>query len=140
MPVMPLTLQDLYAHPRFIEKVEQPITAEIMRRKFQTQNPGAVEPLRASPIAVSLHPVQFSDEDEERIQGEVIVTAALRVRADIALSLKVRTAERTEEVTEDMNQEFTGSMNFSLPWSWQARTMDFVLESVQVALTELRPA
>jgi hypothetical protein len=137
---MPITLQDLYAQPGFIEKVEQPIRIEIMRRKFDTQNPTALNPAKASPIAVSLDTVTFSNEDEERIQGEVIITTEIAVRAKIALSFKSRTNDHIEEVTEDTSRDFTGSMNFSLPWSWQARSVDFVLESVQVALTELLPA
>jgi hypothetical protein len=137
---MPLTLQDLYAQPRFIEKVEQLITAEIMSRKFPTLNPDAVDPMKATPIAVSLDKVEFSNEDEERIQGEVIVSARLAAHANIALASKLRTAGGVEETTQDISQDFRGSMNFSLPWSWQARTIEFVLESVQIALTDLRTA
>jgi hypothetical protein len=29
-------------------------------------------------------------------------------------------------------------MNFSLPWGWQARDLNFVAESVQVALNDLQ--
>jgi len=140
MASMALSLQDLYADPRFIQKVEQSITAEIMRRKFPTLNPSAIDPSKAIPVAVSLDEVTFSDEDEERIQGEVIVSASLVGRANIALAPKIRTAEGMEEAIEDSSKEFTGSINFSLPWSWQARTLDFVTESVQVALTDLRIA
>jgi hypothetical protein len=131
---MPLTLQDLYADPKFIAKVEKAIKAEIMSWTFETKNPDAVDP-EASPIAVSLGPVKFSDEDEERIQGEVVTSARFTVTGEITIRFKVQTGK---EVTETITEEFNGFMNFSLPWSWQARSLDFVIESVQVALNDLQ--
>ena len=117
---MPITLEDLYVHPKFIEKVERPIKAEIMRWMFPT---GDSTP--ASPSAVTLNSVKFSDEDEERIQGEVVVSARMSVDATIT-------------TTQDINQTFEGFMNFSLPWGWQARDARFVAESAQIALNDLR--
>ena len=131
---MPLTFQDLYADPRFIEKVEKSIKAEIMSWTFETKNPDAVDP-EVSPIAVSLGPMKFSDEDEERIQGEVVASARFTATGEITTRVKVRTGN---EVTENITEEFNGFMNFSLPWSWQARSVDFVIESVQVALNDLQ--
>ena len=65
---MPTTLEDLYVHPKFIEKVERPIKAKIMSWTFPV---GDSAPSR--PSTVTLNSVRFSDEDEERIQGEVVV-------------------------------------------------------------------
>jgi hypothetical protein len=134
---MPITLQDLYAHPLFIEKAEQPIKAEIMSWTFETQSPGAINPSRVKPIAVSLDTLKFSGEDEERIQGEVIVSARMAVHADIAIAFEVQ-SDQIEHVTEDIAQDLEGHMNFSLPWGWQARDLNFVTESVQVVLNDLR--
>ena len=117
---MPTTLEDLYVHPKFIEKVEQPIKAKIMSWTFPVGGSPAT-----SPSAVTLNSVRFSDEDEERIQGEVVVSARMSVDATITTS-------------EQTNQAFEGFMNFSLPWGWQARDVRFVAESAQVALNDLR--
>ena len=137
---MPTTLQDLYAQPKFIEKVEQPIKAEIMSWTFETNNPKAINPSEVPPIAVSLGTVKFSGEDEERIQGEVVVSSRIAVSAEITTKFKMQTADQVEDVTEDVTQDFTGFMNFSLPWGWQARDVDFVTESAQVKLNDLRPS
>jgi hypothetical protein len=134
---MPITFQDLYAQPRFIEKVEQPIKAEIMSWTFETENPKAINPSEVPPITVSLSPVKFSGEDEERIQGEVVVSARIAVSADITTQFK---AQNAEDVTEDMTQDLRGFVNFSLPWGWQAKEINFVTESAQVVLNDLRPA
>jgi hypothetical protein len=72
-----------------------------------------------------LNSVKFSDEDEERIQGEVVVSARMSTEATIT-------------TTEDMTQTFEGFMNFSLPWGWQGRDVRFVSESAQVVLNDLR--
>jgi hypothetical protein len=117
---MPTTLEDLYVHPKFIEKVERPIKAEIMSWTF----PGG-DSIPVRPSAVTLNSVRFSDEDEERIQGEVVVSARMSVDATIT-------------TTQDINQTFEGFMNFSLPWGWQARDARFVAESAQIALNDLR--
>jgi hypothetical protein len=122
---MPLTLQDLYAHPEFIAKVEQPIKAEIMGWTFDRESPGT-----ATPTGVSLGTVRFFEEDEERIQGEVVVMSKLEVGADIS----TRSGEQT---SENIHRDVNGVMNFSLPWSWQAKDLEFVVESAQVALTDL---
>jgi hypothetical protein len=116
---MATTLEDLYVHPKFIEKVERPIKAKIMSWTY----PGA-DSAPARPSAVTLNSVRFSDEDEERIQGEVVVSARMFVDATITTS-------------QDINQTFEGFMNFSLPWGWQARDVRFVAESAQVALNDL---
>ena len=137
---MPLTLQDLYADPLFIEKVEQPIKAEIMSWTFETKNSKAINPSAVAPIAVSLDTVKFSGEDEERIQGEVVVSARIAVTAHITTQFKVRTAAQDEDVTEDITQDFKGFMNFSLPWGWQAKDIKFVTESAKVVPNDLRPA
>ena len=112
---MPISLEDLYAHPKFIEKVERPIKAKIMSWKFPSGNPSAV----------TLNSVTFSGEDEERIQGEVVVSSRLSANATIT-------------TTEDINETLEGFMNFSLPWGWQARDTRFVAESAQVVLNDLR--
>jgi hypothetical protein len=117
---MPTTLEDLYVHPKFIAKVEQPIIAEIMSWTFPS---GDATPVK--PSAVTLDSVKFSDEDEERIQGEVVVSARMSVDA-------------TVNTTQEIKQTFEGFMNFSLPWGWQARDARFVAESAQIALNELR--
>jgi hypothetical protein len=117
---MPTTLEDLYVHPKFVEKVERPIKAEIMTWTFPT---GDSAPTR--PSAITLNSVRFSDEDEERIQGEIVVSARMSVDATIT-------------TTQDINQTFEGFMNFSLPWGWQGRDIRFVAESAQVALNDLR--
>ena len=135
---MPITLQDLYAQPEFIKKVEQPIKAEIMSWTFETENPKAINPSEVPPIAVSLGTVKFSGEDEERIQGEVVVSSRIAVRAQI--TTQVQTADQPEKVTEDITQELKGFMNFSLPWGWQAKGLSFVTESAKVKLNHLRPA
>jgi hypothetical protein len=137
---MPITLQDLYAQPKFIEKVEQPIKAEIMSWTFETENPKAINPSEVPPIAVSLGTVKFSGEDEERIQGEVVVSSRIAVSAQITTQVKLQTADQNEDVTEDITQELKGFMNFSLPWGWQARDINFVTESAQVKLNDLRPS
>lgn len=116
---MPITLEDLYAHPKFIEKVERPIKAKIMTWKFPAGNPSAV-----TPSAVALNSVKFSDEDEERIQGEVVVSSKMSANATIT-------------TTEDITETFEGFMNFSLPWGWQGRDVRFVAESAQVVLNDL---
>jgi hypothetical protein len=133
---MPITLQDLYAQPKFIEKVEQPVKAKIMRWTFKTANPKAINPLKAAAIDVSLAPVTFSDEDEERIQGEVIVTA--RIAGTASVTIRFKAQDQSADATENISQDFKGHMNFSLPWGWQAKDIRFVTESAQVALTELR--
>jgi hypothetical protein len=135
---MPITLKDLYAHPLFIEKAEQPIKAKIMSWTFETQNPRALNPSKVTPIAVSLGVLGFSSEDEERIQGEVIVSARMAVHADIATNFKVQSNGQLEDVTEDIAEDFEGFMNFSLPWGWQARDLNFVAESVEVVLNDLQ--
>ena len=135
---MPITLQDLYAHPLFVEKAERPIKAKIMSWTFETQNPGAINPSKVAPIAVSLGTLKFSGEDEERIQGEVIVSARMAVHADIVTTFEVQSGDQIEHVTEDIGQDLEGHMNFSLPWGWQARDLNFVVESVQVVLNDLR--
>jgi hypothetical protein len=117
---MPTTLEDLYVHPKFVEKVERPIKAEIMSWTFP-----AGDSAPTSPSAVTLSSVRFSDEDEERIQGEVVVSARMAVDATIT-------------TLGDTNHTFEGFMNFSLPWGWQARDVRFVAESAQVALNDLR--
>jgi hypothetical protein len=137
---MPITLQDLYAQPKFIEKVERPIKAKIMSWTFETENPKAINPSEVSPIAVSLNTVKFSGEDEERIQGEVVVSSRIAVSAKITTQFKVQTADQIEVVTEDITQDFKGFMNFSLPWGWQAKDINFVTESAQVVLNDLRPS
>jgi hypothetical protein len=134
---MPTTLEDLYAHPKFVEKFERPIKAKIMSWKFQAGNSRAT-PSAAKPIAVSLNNLKFSDEDEERIQGEVIVSARVSVDATVTTQLKEQTADQAKDVTKDITQTCEGSMNFSLPWGWQDREIRFVAESAQVALTDLR--
>ena len=135
---MPITLQDLYAQPLFIEKVEQPIKAEIMSWTFETENPKAINPSEVPPVAVSLGTVRFSGEDEERIQGEVVVSSRIAVSAQI--TTRVETADQPEKVTEDITQELKGFMNFSLPWGWQAKELNFVTESAKVKLNYLQPA
>jgi hypothetical protein len=135
---MPITLHDLYANPEFIEKVKKEIQAEIMSWTFETDRPNAINPSEVSPIAVSLGPVNFSDEDEERIQGEVVVTARFTLTAEITTGFKVKTNDREEYVTEKINEDFNGFANFSLPWSWQAKSVDFVIESAQVSLNDLQ--
>ena len=135
---MPITLQDLYAQPEFIEKVEQPIKAEIMSWTFETNNPKAINPSEVPPIAVSLGTVKFSGEDEERIQGEVVVSSRIAVSAQI--TTQVQTADQQGKMTEDITQELKGFMNFSLPWGWQAKGLNFVTESAKVTLNHLRPA
>ena len=135
---MPITLQDLYAQPMFIEKVEHPIKAEIMSWTFETENPKAINPSEVPPIAVSLGTVKFSGEDEERIQGEVVVSSRIAVSAQI--TTQVQTADQQEKMTEDITQELKGFMNFSLPWGWQAKELNFVTESAKVKLNDLRPA
>ena len=136
---MPITLQDLYAQPLFIEKVEQPIKAEIMSWTFETENPKAINPSEVPPVAVSLGPVRFYGEDEEeRIQGEVVVSSRIAVSATI--TTQVQTADQPEKVTEDITQELKGFMNFSLPWGWQAKELNFVTESAKVKLNYLQPA
>jgi hypothetical protein len=122
---MPLTLQDLYAHPEFIAKVEQPIKAEIMSWTFDDENSAA-----ATPAGVSLDPVKFFEEDEERIQGEVIVMSKLEVGAEIS-------TRSGEQASGNLHRDVKGVMNFSLPWSWQAKDLAFVVESAQIALTDL---
>ena len=117
---MPTTLEDLYVHPKFVEKVERPIKAEIMTWTFPTSDSAPTRP-----SAITLNNVRFSDEDEERIQGEVVVSARMSVDATIT-------------TTEEINQTFEGFMNFSLPWGWQGREVRFVAESAQVALNDLR--
>jgi hypothetical protein len=121
---MPLTLQDLYAHPEFIAKVEQRIKAEIMSWTFDRDSSGT-----ATPTGVSLGTVRFFEEDEERIQGEVVVMSKVEVGADIST--------RSGEHSENIHRDVKGVMNFSLPWSWQAKDLEFVVESAQVALTDL---
>jgi hypothetical protein len=135
---MPITLQDLYAQPEFIEKVERPIKAEIMTWTFETENPKAIDPSEVPPIAVSLGTVKFSGEDEERIQGEVVVSSRIAVSARI--TTQVQTADQQEKMTEDITQELNGFMNFSLPWGWQAKELNFVTESAKVKLNHLRRA
>ena len=135
---MPITLQDLYAQPEFIEKVERPIKVEIMSWTFETENPKAIDPSEVPPIAVSLGTVKFSGEDEERIQGEVVVSSRIAVSAQI--TTRVQTADQQEKMTEDITQELNGFMNFSLPWGWQAKELKFVTESAKVKLNHLRPA
>jgi hypothetical protein len=135
---MPITLQDLYAQPEFIEKVERPIKAEIMTWTFETENPKAIDPSEVPPIAVYLGTVKFSGEDEERIQGEVVVSSRIAVSAQI--TTQVQTADQQEKMTEDITQELNGFMNFSLPWGWQAKELNFVTESAKVKLNHLRPA
>jgi hypothetical protein len=135
---MPITLQDLYAHPLFIEKAERPIKAKIMSWTFEIQNPKAVNPSRVPPVALSLGALRFSGEDEERIQGEVIVSARMTVHADIATTFEVQSGDQIEHETEDFGLNLAGHMNFSLPWGWQARDLNFVAESVQVALNDLQ--
>jgi hypothetical protein len=137
---MPITLEDLYADPLFIEKVEQPIKAEIMSWTFETKNPKAINPSTVKPIAVSLDTVKFSGEDEERIQGEVVISSRIAVSAHITTQFKVRTDAQDEDVTEEITQDFKGFMNFSLPWGWQAKGIKFVTESAKVVLNDLRPA
>jgi hypothetical protein len=117
---MPTTLEDLYVHPKFIEKVERPIIAELMSWTFPSGNSAPTRP-----SAITLNKVRFSDEDEERIQGEVVVSARMSVDATIS-------------TIEEINETFEGFMNFSLPWGWQARDVRFVTESAQVALNDLR--
>ena len=117
---MATTLEDLYVHPKFIEKVERPIIAEIMSWTFPTGDSAS-----ARPSAVTLNSVKFSDEDEERIQGEVVVSARMSVDATIT-------------TTQEISETFEGFMNFSLPWGWQGRDVRFVAESAQVALNDLR--
>jgi hypothetical protein len=117
---MPITLEDLYAHPKFIEKMERPIKAKIMSWKFPAGSPSSV-----TPSAVTLNSVNFSDEDEERIQGEVVVSSSVSVNATITAG-------------ENITETFEGFMNFSLPWGWQGRDVRFVAESAQVALNDLR--
>ena len=131
---MPITLQDLYADPKFIEKVEKVLKAEIMSWTFETKNPDAVDP-DVSPIAVFLGPVKFSDEDEERIQGEAVATARIEVTGEITTRYRVGAGE---EVTEKITEDFNGFMNFSLPWSWHVRPLSFATESAHVALDELQ--
>ena len=135
---MPIALQDLYAQSKFIEKVEKPIKAKIMTWTFETENPKATNPSKASPMGVAPGPVTFSDEDEERIQGEVIVSA--RIAGTASVTIRFKTADQNEEATEAITQDFKGHMNFSLPWGWQAKDIRFVTESAQVALTELQPS
>ena len=135
---MPITLQDLYAQPMFIEKVEQPIKAEIMSWTFETENPKAINPSEVPPIAVSLGTVRFSGEDEERIQGETVVSSRIAVSAQI--TTQVQTADQQTGITEDITQELKGFMNFSLPWGWQAKELNFVTESAKVKLNRLLPA
>ena len=135
---MPITLQDLYAQPMFIEKVEQPIKAEIMSWTFETENPKAINPSEVPPIAVSLGTVRFSGEDEERIQGETVVSSRIAVSAQI--TTQVQTADQQKGITEDITQELKGFMNFSLPWGWQAKELNFVTESAKVKLNRLLPA
>ncbi|HEY5770475.1 MAG TPA: hypothetical protein VIS71_11565 [Terrimicrobium sp.] len=135
---MPITLQDLYAQPMFIEKVEQPIKAEIMSWTFETENPKAINPSEVPPIAVSLGTVRFSGEDEERIQGETVVSSRIAVSAQI--TTQVQTADQQTGMTEDITQELKGFMNFSLPWGWQAKELNFVTESAKVKLNRLLPA
>jgi hypothetical protein len=118
---MPIILEDLYAHPKFVEKFERPIKAKIMSWKFPAGNPSAV-----TPKDVTLNSVKFFDEDEERIQGEIVVSAGMSVNATIT-------------TTEDITQSFEGFMNFSLPWGWQGRDVRFVTESAQVVLNDLWP-
>ena len=79
--------------------------------------------------------MKFSDEDEERIQGEVVTSARFTVTGEITIRVKVGTGE---DVMENITEEFNGFMNFSLPWSWQARSLDFVTESAQVTLNDLQ--
>jgi hypothetical protein len=117
---MPISLEDLYVHPTFIEKVERPIKAKIMSWKFPAGSPSAV-----TPSAIALNSVSFSDEDEERIQGEVVVCSRISANATIT-------------ATENITEIFEGFMNFSLPWGWQGRDVRFVAESAQVVLNELR--
>ena len=135
---MPITLQDLYAQSKFIEKVERPIKAKIMTWTFEPENPKAIVPSKSSPIGVAPGPVKFSDEDEERIQGEVIVSA--RIAGTASITTRFKTVDQNEDATENITQDFKGHMNFSLPWGWQAKDIKFVTESAQVALTELRPS
>ena len=115
---MATTLEDLYAHPKFMEKVERPIKAKILSWKFPNSS-------GVTPTAVTLNRIKFSDEDEERIQGEVVVSARMSTEATIT-------------TTEDVTQTFEGFMNFSLPWGWQGRDVRFVAESAQVVLNDLR--
>jgi hypothetical protein len=105
---------------------------------FETGRPNAINPSEVSPIAVSLGPVNFSDEEEERIQGEVVVTARITVTGEITTGFMVKTDGREEHVTEDIKEDFNGFVNFSLPWSWQAKSVDFVTESAHVTLNELQ--
>ncbi|HEY5707008.1 MAG TPA: hypothetical protein VIS96_15710 [Terrimicrobiaceae bacterium] len=135
---MATTLQDLYAHPLIIEKVERPIKARIMSWKFETGNPQAVNPSNAAPIAVSLDTVKYSGEDEERIQGEVVVSSRIAVRADITTQFTVRSANQLEDASEKIAQDLQGFLNFSLPLGWQGRDVNFVADSAQVALNDLR--
>jgi len=137
---MPITLKDLYAHPKFVEKVEQPIKAKIMSWTFKTENPNALNPSAVSPIAVTLNNVKFSDEDEERIQGEVVISSRISVSAKVTTQFKEQAADQAKDVTEDITQTFNGFMNFSLPWGWQAKDIRFVAESAQVVLNDLRPS
>ncbi|MGB7839789.1 MAG: hypothetical protein WBL40_16940, partial [Terrimicrobiaceae bacterium] len=65
----------------------------------------------------------------------VVTSARFTVTGEITARTRVRTGN---EVTENITEEFNGFMNFSLPWSWQARSIDFVIESVQVALNDLQ--
>ena len=82
--------------------------------------------------------VKFSGEDEERIQGEVVVSSRIAVSAQI--TTQVQTADQQGKMTEDITQELKGFMNFSLPWGWQAKGLNFVTESAKVTLNHLRPA
>jgi hypothetical protein len=135
---MPITLQDLYAQPIFIEKVERAIKAEIMSWTFEIENPKAIDPSEVPPIAVSLGAVKFSGEDEERIQGEVVVSSRIAVSAQITTQVQI--ADQSEKITEETTQELKGFMNFSLPWGWQAKQLNFVTESAKVKLNYLGPA
>ena len=84
----------------------------------------------AERAGVSLGTVRFFEEDEERIQGEVVVTSKVEVGADIS-------TRSGGQASDNIHRDVKGVMNFSLPWSWQAKDLEFVVESAQVALTDL---
>jgi hypothetical protein len=137
---MPTTLEDLYVHPKFVEKVERPIKAKISSLTFQTQKPTALNPSAVKPIGVTLNSVKFWGEDEERIQGEVVVSAKASIDATVTLQFKERVDDQVKDVTEEIPQALEAYMNFSLPWGWQAKDVRFVAESAHVLLNDLRRA
>jgi hypothetical protein len=56
------------------------------------------------------------------------------------ITTQVQTADQPKKVTENITQELKGFMNFSLPWGWQAKELNFVTESAKVKLNYLQPA